>query len=100
MSIKDSFDKIVMPEDMKNGLRTRVEEAAEAATRKLHRRRILNRALPAAAALALIAGAAGMGSSRRRPIRPSQKPPSLLLPWSRLQKRRPPRIKRSALSSP
>lgn len=58
MSIKDSFDKIVMPEDMKNGLRTRVEEAAEAATRKLHRRRILNRALPAAAALALIVGAA------------------------------------------
>ena len=58
MSIKDSFDKIVMPEDMKNGLRTRVEEAAEAAARKLHRRRILVRALPAAAALALIVGAA------------------------------------------
>lgn len=58
MSIKDSFDKIVMPEDMKNGLRTRVEEAAEAAARKLHRRRILNWALPAAAALALIVGAA------------------------------------------
>ncbi len=58
MSIKDSFDKIVMPEDMKNGLRTRVEEAAEAAARKLHRRRILVRALSAAAALALIVGAA------------------------------------------
>ena len=69
MSIKDSFDKIVMPEDMKNGLRTQVAKAAEeAAARKLRRRRALRMVLPAAAALALVVVAAAViGSLVREP---------------------------------